>query len=83
MSPHDNADTPAIPAESRNIEIKARLGNDEQFERRVQIARKLTGTEGELIEQHDVFYNVTEGRLKLRYLKVSWSDTLLGAGSQY
>lgn len=71
MSPHKNADAPVIAAESRNIEIKARLGNDEQFERRVQIARKLTSTEGKLIEQHDVFYNVTQGRLKLRFLKVS------------
>lgn len=54
---------------SRNIEIKARLGSDEQFERRVQIARDLTSTQGQLIVQHDVFYNVTEGRLKLRFLK--------------
>lgn len=69
MSPPKPA-AKTLKPESRNIEIKARLGNDEQFDRRVKIARKLTLTDGEIIHQRDVFYNVAEGRLKLRYLKV-------------
>lgn len=56
--------------ESRNIEIKARLGSDDEYNRRVTIAKQLVGNEGEIIVQRDVFYNVSNGRLKLRYLKV-------------
>lgn len=63
--------TAVMEAASRNIEIKARLGSDEEFEKRVKIARHLTGTDGQIIEQHDIFYNVREGRLKLRFLIVS------------
>lgn len=55
---------------SRNIEIKARVGSDEEFQKRIDIAKKLTESEGETIPQHDVFFNATKGRLKLRYLKV-------------
>ncbi|XP_037935134.1 uncharacterized protein LOC119675608 [Teleopsis dalmanni] len=58
-----------VPSDERNIEIKARVGDDEEFKRRVDIARKLTGTEGELIVQKDVFFNSQSGRLKLRYLQ--------------
>lgn len=70
------------PPSSRNIEIKAKVGSNEEFKRRVEIGKKLTGTGGEIIEQHDVFYNVTNGRLKLRYLKVKflinfdWNKTI-------
>lgn len=60
------------PASKRNIEIKARIANDEEFEKRVKIAKKLTNTDGEIIPQYDVFFNVTNGRLKLRYEKVSF-----------
>lgn len=56
--------------ESRNIEIKAKIGSDDEYNRRVNIAKKLVGNEGEIIVQRDVFYNVSSGRLKLRYLKV-------------
>lgn len=56
---------------SRNIEIKARLGADTEFERCLEIARNLTKTDGTKIEQYDVFYNVSQGRLKLRYEKVT------------
>lgn len=55
----------------RNIEIKARLANATEYERRVEIAKKLTQTTGEIIKQHDVFYKVTNGRLKLRYVQVN------------
>lgn len=54
----------------RNIEIKARLANATEYDRRVAIAKELTQTTGEIIKQHDVFYNVTNGRLKLRYVQV-------------
>lgn len=61
---------------SRNIEIKARVGSDEELQRRVEIAIKLTDTDGEIIDQHDIFYNVTNGRLKLRYSKVNMNPML-------
>ncbi|XP_031622809.1 uncharacterized protein LOC116340453 isoform X2 [Contarinia nasturtii] len=50
----------------RNIEIKARIANDAEFERRVETAKKLTNTNGEILSQRDVFYKVCSGRLKLR-----------------
>lgn len=59
----------AIPSK-RNIEIKARIADHTEFEKRVKIAKDLTNTEGEVIPQHDVFFNVPNGRLKLRYEKV-------------
>lgn len=64
--PIENTDA----APSRNIEIKARLSGEGRFEETVKRARELTGSDGVLIEQHDVFYKVPEGRLKLRFLKV-------------
>ncbi|XP_061387749.1 uncharacterized protein LOC133322808, partial [Musca vetustissima] len=57
------------PADERNIEIKARVGSDEEFTRRVEIARKLTESDGETIVHRDVFFNSQSGRLKLRYLQ--------------
>lgn len=54
----------------RNIEIKAKIGSDEEFAKRVSIAKELTKTDGEVIQQHDVFYKATNGRLKMRFLKV-------------
>lgn len=61
--------TSTIPADERNIEIKARIGADEEFQRRIDIAKKLTNSEGELIVQRDVFFNSQTGRFKLRYLQ--------------
>lgn len=56
-------------ADERNIEIKASIGTDEEFMNRVAIAKKLTNSEGTLIEQRDVFFQSITGRLKLRYLQ--------------
>lgn len=56
----------AILPGKRNIEIKARIGSDEEFHKRVEIAKKLTNTDGQILKQRDVFYNVSAGRLKLR-----------------
>lgn len=53
-------------ASKRNVEIKARIADDAEFDRRVQIAKDLCNTEGELLKQHDIFYKVNDGRLKLR-----------------
>lgn len=53
---------------SRNIEIKARIRSTE-FEDKIEIAKKLT-QDHTTIKQRDVFFNVTNGRLKLRYLEV-------------
>lgn len=55
----------------RNIEIKAKIGADEEFVKRVSIAEQLTQSDGELIQQHDVFYRAANGRLKMRFLRVS------------
>lgn len=55
---------------SRNIEIKARIGDNVQFERKIEIAKKLTNNYT-VIKQRDVFFNVTSGRLKLRFLEVN------------
>lgn len=53
-------------ASKRNVEIKARIADDIEFDRRVQIAKDLCNTDGELLKQHDIFYKVNDGRLKLR-----------------
>ncbi|XP_055585809.1 probable histone-lysine N-methyltransferase set-23 isoform X1 [Uranotaenia lowii] len=54
---------------SRNIEIKAQVGDKEAFQKKVAIAEGLTGAKAEVIKQHDVFFNSQKGRLKLRYLE--------------
>lgn len=56
--------------DKRNIEIKARIQDAAEYKKRVDIAKDLTKTDGEIIPQRDVFFNVTNGRLKLRYLTV-------------
>lgn len=53
----------------RNIEIKARICDSIEFERKIEIAKKLTQNYT-VIKQRDVFFNVTSGRLKLRFLEV-------------
>uniref|UniRef100_A0A182Q3K9 CYTH domain-containing protein n=1 Tax=Anopheles farauti TaxID=69004 RepID=A0A182Q3K9_9DIPT len=53
----------------RNIELKATLRDAAGFEQRVAIAKQLTGTDGTVIVQHDVFFDAAKGRLKLRYIK--------------
>lgn len=63
------------PDKHRNVELKARLGGEEGYERRVAIAKQLTGADGTVITQRDVFFHATTGRLKLRYLEVSTSET--------
>ncbi|GAB0095761.1 uncharacterized protein DMENIID0001_111820 [Sergentomyia squamirostris] len=55
--------------DSRNVEVKASLGTDENFNRCIEIARKLCSSDGEVIRQHDVFFKATSGRLKLRFLQ--------------
>ena len=51
----------------RNIEIKAKL-TQQEFEEKLEIAKDLTGqTQPEILNQHDVFFKVPNGRLKLRY----------------
>lgn len=54
---------------SRNIEIKAKIPSDEEFQRRVEIAKGLTNTDGELLVQRDVFFKSANGRFKLRFLE--------------
>lgn len=56
----------SVEAKKRNIEIKARIGDDAGFAKRIEIAKKLTNTSGAVLNQRDVFYKVPNGRLKLR-----------------
>ncbi|KAG5673267.1 hypothetical protein PVAND_003328 [Polypedilum vanderplanki] len=52
----------------RNIEIKAKLSDENEFNEKVKIAANLIGNkETEILKQHDVFFKVPQGRLKLRY----------------
>ncbi|XP_053678682.1 uncharacterized protein LOC128729058 [Anopheles nili] len=60
----------------RNIELKAKVNGEEDFEHRLAIAKKLTGGTGTLINQKDVFFNVSKGRLKLRYLTDKKSELI-------
>ena len=46
-----------------NVEIKARVRDLEDLERR---ATEASGGSGELLQQHDVFFHSPRGRLKLR-----------------
>lgn len=55
-----------IEPEKRNVEIKARLADDAAYDKRVEIAKQLTNTDGMILNQRDVFYKVNNGRLKLR-----------------
>jgi len=62
----------------RNIEIKARaLGG---LDRLRDIARRLSGSQGEILEQEDVFFHVPDGRLKLRILRPDWRRELYLVG---
>ncbi|XP_055585810.1 uncharacterized protein LOC129738603 isoform X2 [Uranotaenia lowii] len=61
---------------SRNIEIKAQVGDKEAFQKKVAIAEGLTGAKAEVIKQHDVFFNSQKGRLKLRYLETKKSELI-------
>lgn len=58
--------TTSVEAPKRNIEIKAQIHGDVAFNRRIDIAKNLTKTNGVIIEQHDIFFKVFSGRLKLR-----------------
>lgn len=51
----------------RNIEIKAKIDNPDLKIFRV---KQLTNHNGVTMKQHDTFFKVTEGRLKLRKFEV-------------
>lgn len=50
-----------------NIEIKARI---QDIERVILKAKELSNSDGQIITQHDVFFNATKSRLKLRKFEV-------------
>lgn len=59
---------PDITQHCRNVEIKAKIADEEEFNKKINIAKQLTGKqEATVIVQHDVFFKVPNGRLKLRY----------------
>jgi adenylate cyclase class IV len=63
----------------RNVEIKASVPDFDDFLIRV---KNLSGEEGTVIEQEDTFFNVPQGRLKLRVLQVKVSlQTILNLES--
>ncbi|XP_031828759.2 uncharacterized protein LOC116425324 [Nomia melanderi] len=47
----------------RNIEIKAKVNNPEHL---ISLTKELTDSDCTIIKQHDTFFKVAEGRLKLR-----------------
>lgn len=52
----------------RNIEIKAEIADDKEFQRKVSIASKICDNEtSDILNQRDVFFQVPNGRLKMRY----------------
>ena len=58
---------------ARNIEIKARLTNPKDFRHRVQA---LSDTAAELLHQEDTFFNIAQGRLKLRLLSPEYGQLI-------
>lgn len=65
--------TTTIVPEKRNIEIKARIADAEEFQKRICIAKRLTNNDGQILKQRDVFYKVSNGRLKLRMeVRFTW-----------
>lgn len=52
----------------RNVEIKACVKDLSEFK---SLAQSLSGEEPVLIKQQDTFFNVSNGRLKLRVLEVT------------
>ncbi|XP_033323947.1 uncharacterized protein LOC117219136 [Megalopta genalis] len=47
----------------RNIEIKAKISDPEN---KISLTKQITDSECKIIKQHDTFFKVAEGRLKLR-----------------
>ncbi|KAL6426135.1 hypothetical protein ACFW04_009004 [Cataglyphis niger] len=47
----------------KNIEIKARI---QDIDRAILKAKELSNSDGQIIMQHDIFFNATKSRLKLR-----------------
>ena len=61
----------------KNVEIKARIRDYENIISKVQT---LCLSHGEIIEQEDTFFNVPNGRLKLRRRTVSESNIVVEIG---
>ncbi|XP_062588454.1 adenylate cyclase CyaB-like [Saccostrea cucullata] len=56
-----------------NVEIKASIASLSEFKKK---AKELSRTEGEELIQEDVFFNVPNGRLKLRTIKDAKSELI-------
>jgi len=51
----------------RNVEIKATVPDIDKL---LKLTQNLCSTEAEVLKQHDTFYRVPSGRLKLRSFEV-------------
>ncbi|KAK3104189.1 hypothetical protein FSP39_025140 [Pinctada imbricata] len=56
-----------------NVEIKARVQDIDNLKR---LAKSLSESEGVILKQEDVFFNVPHGRLKLRKIQGSFSELI-------
>lgn len=52
----------------RNVEIKAKVHNVSKL---IETARALAGEGPKVIKQNDIFFKVSQGRLKLRTFEVN------------
>ncbi|PSN54302.1 hypothetical protein C0J52_11046 [Blattella germanica] len=57
----------------RNVEIKAKVRSLVDI---VNKAKQLSNSDGQLIKQHDIFFNVPQGRLKLRNYEDKTADLI-------
>lgn len=57
----------------RNVEIKAKVHNVAELLGKAQL---LSSQEPTIIKQNDVFFNVSQGRLKLRKFEVTFKYVL-------
>jgi len=56
-----------------NLEIKGRVGD---LQKTLQLAREISSSPGEILEQEDTFFSIPHGRLKLRIINSSQAELI-------